>query len=461
VLAGVAAVYLLVVVLAVRRGPPLGWDEAVYALRARDFTAGVLPLHYWEAYRAPGFSWLGHLIWIDGHEVLALRLLAAAFGLGLVVTTWLLARHLFGRRAGLIAAAGGALTPPLLLAATQVWPDVPGACLGLLAIAVFVFATGGDRPSWWVLLVPVAVAGATLLRFGAPLPLIVGLVGVAVWRRRVLRRGPAPIVVAAVASTALVVLVLAVPGIIGSAAPLASIGEQADRPFQGFADYGALAGEVAGSAAVVVALGGLAAALAWSSRRAIDRGAVLTAVTIGLATAAAIATVLHGEVRYLAPAYPWLWVAAAPGLAGIAVSLPGRWEKVVAAVVALALVAAAVGAVQDRNDEAKGDLATVVAAAETLVAEGAVGRRCVVVASRVPQMAWYTGCEARPFDLEEVRLPAPSGRAAFMVLVEGDPRQPEGALLEAYLAAAGPPLAIVGGLHSATIYLVSEPAGGG
>jgi 4-amino-4-deoxy-L-arabinose transferase-like glycosyltransferase len=460
VLAGVAAAYLLVVVLAVRRGPPLGWDEAVYALRGRDFAAGVDPLHYWQAYRAPGLSWLGHLVWIEGHEVPALRFLVAAFGCGLVATTWLLARHLFGRRAGLIAAAGTALTPPLLLAATQVWPDVPGACLGLLAVALFVFATGGDRPSWWILLLPAAVAAATLMRFGAPLPMVVGLAGVAFWRRRVLARGPAPVVAAAVASTAVVVLVLAVPGIMGSATPLAAIGGLADRPFQGFVDYSARAGEVAGSAAVVVALCGLVAALAWSGRRAIDRGVVLMAATIGLATAVAIATVLHGEVRYLAPAYPWLWLAAAPGLAATAAAFPGRWDRVVAAVLALALVVAAAGAVQDRNNEAKGGLATVVAAAEVMAGQ-AGGGRCVVVASRVPQMAWYSGCEARSFDLERVRLPAPSRRAAFMVLVEGDPHQPEGALLEAYLAAAGEPLAVVEGLRTVTVYRVGERAGGG
>src|SRR4030043_382886 len=118
-----------------------------------------------------------------------LRLLVAGFGLGLAGVTWLLTRHLFGRPAGLVAAAGVALSPPLLLAATQVWPDVPGAAVGLAAIALFVFSPGGERPSGGILSMVPVVAPPTYLRFGAPLPMAIGLVVLAVWRRRVLMRG--------------------------------------------------------------------------------------------------------------------------------------------------------------------------------------------------------------------------------------------------------------------------------
>jgi hypothetical protein len=151
----VSLVYLVVVLLSVRRGPPLGWDESVYALRAGDFADGVAPLGYWDDYRAPGLPWLGHLWWIEGREAVMLRLLVAGFGLGLVGVTWLLTRHLFGRRAGLVAAAGVAVTPPLLLAATQVWPDVPGAAVGLLAIVV----RPPPRAPWWIVSVVLVAVG--------------------------------------------------------------------------------------------------------------------------------------------------------------------------------------------------------------------------------------------------------------------------------------------------------------
>jgi len=211
---------------------------------------------------------------------------------------------------------------------------------------------------------------------------------------------------------------------------------------------------------VVVGLVGLIAALARPARSGVDRGAVLAAAAVGLGTAAVIAAVLHGEVRYLAPAYPWLWVAASPGLAGLAGTLPGGWPRAAAAVLVLGLAASAVGAVQGRNREAKGDLASVVAAAGE-VAGLAAGRPCLVVANRVPQFAWYSGCEARPFDLDEVRLPAPAGRPTFVLLVAGDPRQPEGELLSGYLAVVGEPLSIVEGCREVSIYQVSESSGQG
>ena len=106
-LAGIVLVYLVVAASAIYRGPPLGWDESVYTLRARDFSAGVSPGGYWNAYRAPGLPWLGHFLWIAGREATVLRLLVAGFGLGLVVTAWLLARHLFDSRGRVSSPPGG------------------------------------------------------------------------------------------------------------------------------------------------------------------------------------------------------------------------------------------------------------------------------------------------------------------------------------------------------------------
>jgi len=459
-LGAVVLVYLAVVALAVRRGPALGWDESVYALRGRDFVTGAEPGRYWNAFRAPGLPWLGHLVWVEGREATVLRLLVSGFGLGLVATTWLLTRHLFGRRAGLIAAAGVAVTPPLLLAATQVWPDVPGACLGLVAITLFVLATGGERSSWWMLAVVPAVAAATYLRFGAPLPVAIGLLGVAWWRRRMLLRHPLPAVLTVLAASAAVVLVLEVPFLTGAeTAPLGSIGGMSRGYFEGFADYAALAQQVIGPAAVVLALAGFVAAFGWAGR-GIDRGALLAAVLIGLATAAAIAFVLHGEVRYLAPAYPWLWVAGAPGLERVGGLLPGRARPLAAAVVAAALVAAVVGTARDRNRDASAEYTTVRRAAEA-VAERAEGRPCVVVTSRVPQVMWYSGCQATLFHLGGVSFPAAPGRMVFMLLVGGFGDQPQGELLEAYRAAAGEPVLVLEGRRAAEIYLVRGPAGGG
>ena len=458
---GIALVYLVVVALSIRRGPPLGWDESVYSLRARDFADGVAPVSYWNAYRAPGLPWLGHLLWIAGREATVLRMLVAGFGLGLVVTTWLLTRHLFGPRAGLVAALGVALTPPLVLAATQVWPDVPGAALGLLAIALFVFATGGERPSWWVVLVVPVVGAATYLRFGAPLPIAIGLLAVAVWRWRVILRGWVPVVVTAAGASAVVVAILEIPSLTGGAGPpLGAIGGAGRVWFSGVADYVGLADEVIAPAAVILALVGIVAAFGWIGRGHIDRGALFAATAIAGVTAAAIAAVLHGEVRYLAPVYPWLWIAGGPGLEGLGRALPGKVRSALVLVLCLALSAGVTGLARERNRD-NGHAHGALREAAAAISEESGDRPCLVVTRRVPQVMWYSGCEARLFNNKRVSLPSRPGGLAFVLFSEGDPYEPTGALREAYLAALGEPWLSVAGQRDVTVYLVTEPAGGG
>ncbi|MBN2113188.1 MAG: glycosyltransferase family 39 protein [Acidimicrobiia bacterium] len=460
-LGGIVLGYLVIALLAVRRGPPLGWDEAVYSLRARDFAAGDPWGRYWDSFRAPGLPWVLSLFWGLGGHPTVFRAVVAGFGLLLVLVAWLLARHLFGPRSGLVAAAGVALSPPLLLSATQVWPDVPGAALGLAAVAVFVLASGGERSSWWMLAVVPAVAAATLLRFGAPLPIAVGLLVVAGWRRRMLLRYPGPAIVTALAATAAVVVILTLPGVTGGeASPLAAIAGFEGSSSSGFADYADLAHQVVGPAAVVLALVGVMAGFGWASRGDIDRGALWAAVIGGLATAVALALVLHGEVRYLAPAYPWLWAAGAPGLWRLIALIPGRARSVTVGAIVVALAATVVGLARERNRDAGREYGSTRAAALEIAAEAA-GEPCLVVTARLPQVMWYSGCEAAVFNLGEVRWPELSGRAGFMLLVGGFPRQPEGELLAAYRAAAGERVLFLEGRRPAEVYLLEgDPAGG-
>jgi hypothetical protein len=358
----------------------------------------------------------------------------------------------------LIAAAGVALAPPLVLAATQVWPDVPGAAVGLLAVALFVFATGGERPSWWmVALAPVAGA-ATFLRYGAPLPMAIGLLVVAVWRRRLLLRHPAPALVSAVAAAAAVAAVLLLPRLSGSASsPLGAITGFNRSWLEGFGDFATLAHEVVGPAVVVLALVGVVAGFGAAGRAGAERGALLAAAAVFVMTVAGLALVLHGEIRYLAPAYPWLLVAGAPGLERLGRSLPRAVRPGTVALLILVLAATAVGAARERNRDSGAEYSTVRAAAEA-VTDLAAGRPCLVVASRVPQVMWYSACEATTFDLDEVRLPERRGTVTFMLWIGGDRRQPEGDLLAAYRAAAGAPVLVIEGRRPAEVHLVREPA---
>jgi hypothetical protein len=124
----------------------------------------------------------------------------------------------------------------------------------------------------------------------------------------------------------------------------------------------------------------------------------------------------------------------------------------------LVLAAAAIGMARERNRDAGNEYDPVRRAAEFIAARAA-SRPCLVVASRVPQVMWYSGCEATTFDLDEVRLPSPARTVTFLLWVGGDRRQPEGDLLAAYRA-AGDLAFSREGRRPTEVYLVKELAGG-
>ncbi len=458
----VLVAFLLVATLIVRFGAPLGWDESVYALRAQAFHEGVPAGNYWQSYRAPGLPWVAHLFWINGPTVPYLRMVVVGFGLLLVLSTWALARRLFGRRAGVIAAGGLALTPALLGATTQFWPDVPGAAVGFTALAVFVFATHGRRASWWVLTVPVLVISATFLRFGAILPMFVGFVGIAIWRRRTILRSLLPVGIAGVLSFSGVAAVLFLPWLTGSdVSPFSARVSRIRSWFQGFADYLGESRDLIGSAAIVIAVIGIVVAILWARRGDIDAGAFFTSAGIGLVMFLVIATVLHGEVRYLSPVLPWLWVAAAPGLALAAEALPPLGRPAVAVALVLVLVAGGTDFGRERNRDDNKAL-SVMRRAALQISEDAGGRDCLVMTNRVAQVSWYSGCSTRGFNTSDLVLPEPGDDVVYMLLVEADRRQPEGDLREAYIAEAEDLLFVLKqGWRDAEVYLVYEPIGSG
>jgi len=269
----------------------------------------------------------------------------------------------------------------------------------------------------------------------------------------VLLRGMAPVAAMALAATAAVVVILQVPFLTGAgASPLEAIGRIGDGWFAGFADYARLGDQVL-PGAVILALVGAVAAWGLAGPGGIDRGALAAAAAVALATAAVIAIVLHGEVRYLAPAYPWLWIAGAPGLERLARVVRSRAGPVAAVLVLAALVIGAVGSARERNREASLSFLGLRRASEA-VAEEAARRPCLVETGRLPQVMWYSGCDAQLFDLRQVRLPAAADGPSFMLFYEGDPREPQGALREAYLAEVGEPLLTVDGYRDVVVYLV-------
>ena len=180
--ASIAAMMALVV-----RNPPLVNDEPLYA--ARGLGLGVI----WPGYRAPGLPFVASLIGsgnpmlLRSATVLSMVVLAVSAGL----LTWRLSRNAV---AGWIGAGLVISAPGLIQTAVQFLPDVPGTLLVVLAVLVVVLSIHEDRLSWWSLAaVPITLA-ANYMRFSASVPILAGIVSIALFRRSVFQRSKAIVV---------------------------------------------------------------------------------------------------------------------------------------------------------------------------------------------------------------------------------------------------------------------------
>ncbi len=418
---GIALISLLYVVLVfdlVSDSAPLGWDEATYALRARNFFDHTFSTG-WNDYRAPGLPAV--MSPFVGMGDTALRSITACFGLIGIGATWLVGRILFGQLAGVIAAAGLTLTPTWLSSSTQIWPDVPGASLGVVVTAVAIIGTRGGIVRWWTLAAaPIAMA-ATFLRFGAPIPIGIVLVAIGLWRLRTFVRFPGRTILLIASLAASVYAVLMVPFLTGSIrAPLSALRQLRDQNafplVKGFTDYSERYREIFGDMGILVVLLGLG--LAITARKMLGGRIGITAVA-GLVTAVALATILHGELRYLSPALPLVWLGVAGGLAVAGGHLPRRYSMTIAGLFLIAMLSGAMTYANDMNEWLYrwGGLRTV----SEEIGASVRSSSCVVLTMRYPVVAWYSGCEARPYDVSN-GLPDNAEWDAdelFLLLIDG------------------------------------------
>jgi hypothetical protein len=150
---------------------PLGHDESVYALRARDLSNGYTYLSgdYWRDYRAPGLSFIDSWLFkIFGENDFVARLPSMFFGLLLFLSTLLLAKELFGTQVAQIAAVLFVATPPLVLNSAYLLADIPGSSVALCCV-LLVFYLQRINSKHYLVLTCIFVLGsiATVLRFGS------------------------------------------------------------------------------------------------------------------------------------------------------------------------------------------------------------------------------------------------------------------------------------------------------
>ncbi len=461
-----AAVFLGLLVLGtllVFRAPGLGWDEAVYASKARSLVTDV-PASAWNLFRPPGLVWLGVLAAPVGFFDESVRMLSMAVAiLGLGAYGWL--GMLIGGRVVALVAVLVAVTMPIVLTELPLFHnDLPSAGI-LFALMALLWHQLEVRPApdWRLLLVPVLAAAAFYMRFGTlAAVLAIGAGMLLLWGPKLLRHWR--LSVAALAIGALLALPHVLEAMRELGSPLGILQLSVDKvntsdPIAAAKAYlRALNATLAGPFAVgFLVAGGLLGAFVgvqWIQRRAeraLLRSTAWLLVPAGL-TSAVLVLVSHAEARYLL--FPVLLVsmAGALGVARLLEALIQRREPADVrrpAMLALAALVLVVTGLTVRNvaapPRAAADQASWAADAGAWIRDHGTGP-CLVVSTVYPILGWYAACAADElYDAPKPLLPtgAPIG-STYIVFTTHDSFRRGQPTIDRYRAIASEALAEIG-----------------
>ena len=416
----------------------LGYDEAVYASKARSYVSDVA-VDWWRPYRPPGLPTVGALAGVAGFGDVAVRAVTLVGGLATLALVWLVTRQLWDPRAALFALLGAAGAPVVVAELPLFHNDLASA--GLLLLLMWIlwdqFETR-PAPTRMLLLAPVVAAAAFYTRYG----IVAGIVGIGLtvpllWARRLL--GHARLV----GATALVGVVLLVPHLVyavsATGSPLGimrAARNVADStgPVVAFLAYARavlprLFGPVPFILAVAAAAYAVAAAFVFATRR---DGAHHLRRQLWLLLPAAIAaglTVLvsHAEPRYML--FPLLLVLMSGGGAlSVAISLlvrarpleeRARAVSILCTVAVVVVLAGYAGrAALTRASDADGLPVAWKAAGERIAADAS--GPCRVVAAVRPLIGWYTTCEIISMRSQPAADLRAGGQARTYVVLSGE-----------------------------------------
>lgn len=430
----------------------LGHDESVYAVMSRHWLEGT-PATGVTEHRAPLLPALGLLVLAAGGSETALQATGAMWAIVAVVSIWWLGRMISGPTAGLLAATVFVFSSTVFDAATSYLTDLPAAALliALTALLWSQFAVRGEPDRALLFAAPLA-AGAYHLRYGAALAVVILFALTAVMFWSVLRWSMRP-----AAMTLGLLFILLLPHMANSTLTMGTPWQRvlytssiAGRDYygQGLVEYirwfpQQLAGR---GAATLMGVGIAGTLLLWAKRRShgtapphileVRRGLTFTVVA-ALTYLVAIGIASHGDPRFVFFSVALLCVAGAA-----IVTFALRWAmRRSPSLVAVLLIVLAGGVLVhvsqlaptqagERRAASERD-AVLLDAAITLRTQGGAG--CAVLTSYVPQLTWYSECEAHAFgDPPEPGREDRLERDGWMVLFEEGKHQPEGETLEYY-----------------------------
>jgi len=400
--------WLVVAVLGVVLGPPLGHDEAAFAVSARG---GGPP---W-VYRSAGVTEIARIGVLLGGEAWQLRIASALLGALIVVGAYAVGAATVSARTGAWAAAVIAGAHPMALRSSELIGDLPATGCILLGIAVLAGELSReDGPRWRFVLAAPAFAAAFYLRYAsAPVIAIAGVAAAALWWRAILRR-PLPVIVAALA-----LAVLLLPHVLQSLAATGKLfgilqvsSKMPRRAYAGeglvtylapgnpFRYYGALVAPL-----LVAGLAGLARPPArWRPSIFLGIVAVGQVLAIGVQS--------HAQPRYIFVAITLLVVLGVDAVSRFA-PRPLRVAALPLVVLAWIGVVVTVPFYARHLSEARGPLV----AAAAVVRTDAGGERCIVVAKVVTQLMWYTRCSEQRLTAPEKLPPWSLDRKTYVVSV--------------------------------------------
>jgi hypothetical protein len=350
--------------------PPLGHDEARYALSERAHLADEP--RRWE-YVPVGMDVLAAPGVLAGDTERSLRVIPALLGLAFLLAAWRVAAELGDETSAAWAIAVLAGASPLSRFQNDLLSDLPSAACLLAAVAVLVHELRRPPPvRWRVVAAAPLCAGALYIRYGSCVPIAIIAVATLVFGG--VRR---PLVAAVVAFAALVP-----PSMIHTLRVSATVPPHGG----GLTSY--VAHPVIHFGVLALPLFALALAGGWRDRWR------LYATVIAVADIVALGFVTQPQARYVVLGTVLL-VAV-----GAAVARELRLAPSIRRAAATVALVAIIGswivnlgiAATERARRTRGMAATLAAAAA--IARDAAGRHCSVIGRHNKQLEWYSGCRA-------------------------------------------------------------------
>ena len=367
--------WLAVGVLALLSGPPLGHDEAAYAVAAR----GDAPA--WT-YRSTGMIAIARVGLALGGSELALRAVALVVGTGVLVGAFALGKAAFDARTGAWAAAVLATAHPMAARSAELIGDLPATACLLGGVALLIGELELARPRWRLVWAAPLFAAAFYIRYGsAPVIGMIAVLALVLYARK--------LACLPVLATAVVAVLLVVPHILHSIAttgsPLGILTVSAGMPRRAYVGEGLVTYVTSnpfkfyGALVAPAMLGGLVT-LVRSRRRA-----AWFVVLLALGQFISLGIESHAQPRYV------FFATALLVVAGVDVIRRLDRPRLAVGACALAWLGLAIAIVPFQRYLA--ELRHPLYAAATAVRDDAAGRPCAIAANVAPQLIWATHCD--------------------------------------------------------------------